>query len=83
MTDEEQLVWATEQQRVIYSFNIGDFCRLHSDFMPQERVHAGIILARQQQYSIGQQVRGLLKIAAVQSTETIQNQLIFLTGYIT
>ncbi len=25
-SDEEQLIWATEQGRVVYSFNIGDFC---------------------------------------------------------
>ncbi|WP_242058682.1 DUF5615 family PIN-like protein [Microcoleus sp. FACHB-SPT15] len=31
--DEDQLIWATEQGRVIYSFNIGDFCRLHRGFM--------------------------------------------------
>ncbi len=33
LPDEEQLMWATEQRRVIYSFNRGDFCRLHRDFM--------------------------------------------------
>jgi hypothetical protein len=32
-SDEEQLIWAAEQERVIYSFNIGDFCRLHGDFI--------------------------------------------------
>lgn len=25
-SDKEQLLWATEQKRAIYSFNIGDFC---------------------------------------------------------
>lgn len=25
-SDEEQLIWAAEQGRVIYSFNTGDFC---------------------------------------------------------
>ena len=25
--DEEQLIWSTKQKRVIYSFNIRDFCR--------------------------------------------------------
>lgn len=28
-SDEEQLIWSTEHKKVIYSFNIGDFCRLH------------------------------------------------------
>jgi hypothetical protein len=80
--DEEQLIWATEQGRVIYSFNIGDFCRLHRDFIVQERNHAGIVLASQQQYSIGQQLRGLLKLAADNSSEEMVNQLMFLSAYI-
>lgn len=31
-TDEEQLIWATEQRRVIYASNMGDFCRLQNIF---------------------------------------------------
>lgn len=81
-SDEEQLIWATEQGRVIYSFNIGDFCRLHRDFIAQERNHTGIVLAAQQQYSIGQQLRGLLKLAADNSSEEMANQVVFLSAYI-
>ncbi len=80
--DKKQLNWAIEQGRVIYSFNIGDFCRLHRDFIAQERNHAGIVLASQQQYSIGQQLRGLLKLAADNSSEQMVNQLMFLNTYI-
>lgn len=81
-SDEEQLIWAIKQGRVIYSFNIGDFCRLHRDFVAQERNHAGIVLASQQQYSIGQQLRGLLKLAANNSSEEMVNQVVFLSAYI-
>ena len=42
-SDEEQLIWATEQGRVIYSSNMGDFCRLHRTFAEQKRTHSGII----------------------------------------
>jgi hypothetical protein len=80
MSDEAQLLWATQCQRVLYSFNIGDFCRLHRDFLTQGRTHSGIILAAQRQYSIGQQVRGFLKIAA-QQTPT-HNQILFLSSYV-
>ncbi len=76
--DEEQLIWAAVQGRVIYSFNIGDFCRLHGDFIAQERSHADIVLAPQQQYSVGQQLRGLLKLAADKSALEMANQLVFL-----
>lgn len=81
-SDKEQLLWATEQKRAIYSFNIGDFCRLHNQFITQQISHAGIIIAPQQQYSIGQQLRGLLKLVANTSAKEIENQLVFLSSYV-
>ena len=81
-SDEDQLLWAIEQGRIIYSFNIGDFCHLHRDFMVQEISHAGIILVPQQQYSIGQQLQGLLKLISQYSAEDMINQLLFLSYYI-
>jgi uncharacterized protein with PIN domain len=33
--DAEHLDYATEQGRVLCSFNVGDFCRLHSDYVAQ------------------------------------------------
>ena len=81
-SDEEQLNWSTQRKRVIYSFNIGDFCKLHRDYMVEEKTHGGIILAPQQQYSIGRQLSGLLKIVAANSSENMTNQLIFLNSYI-
>ena len=58
--DEEHLLRATAQGRVLYGFNVGDFYRLHAEFLTQGRSHAGIILARQQHYSVGEQMRRLL-----------------------
>jgi hypothetical protein len=81
-SDKEQLIWSTEHKRVIYSFNIGDFCRLHRDYMAQGKTHAGIILAPQQQYSIGQQLTGLLKLVAAQSAEEMVNHIVFLNSYL-
>ena len=81
-SDEDQLNWSTQQKRVIYSFNIGDFCKLHRDYMVEGKTHGGIILAPQQQYSIGRQLTGLLKLVAVKSSEDMINQLIFLNSYI-
>ena len=81
-SDEEQLIWATEQRRVIYSYNRGDFCRLHNEFLAAERIHTGIIVLQQQRYSVGQQLRGLLKLAADKSNTEMVNQLVFLSAYI-
>ncbi|GAB4285201.1 MAG: hypothetical protein Fur0025_16590 [Oscillatoriaceae cyanobacterium] len=81
-SDEEQLIWATEQGRVIYTFNMADFCRLHSTFMAIERNHAGIIVTPRQSYSVGSQLRGILRLMAVKSAEDMINQLEFLGSYI-
>lgn len=82
LSDEVQLTWANEQKRVIYSYNMGDFCRLHRDFMENSITHSGIILVSQRDYSIGQRLRGLLKIATVTSAEEMVNELLFLSAYI-
>lgn len=81
-SDEEQLIWATEQGRVIYSFNRRDFSRLHSTFITQERTHGGIILAQQQRYSVGSQLQGFLSLIATKSAAEMINQMVFLGAYI-
>lgn len=80
--DEQQLIWAKEENRVIYSFNVGDFCRLHRNFSEQNKIHAGIVLGQQQRYSIGEQLRGILTIMKTYSAEDMKNQLLFLSAYI-
>ena len=59
----EQLNWAQANNRVIYSFNIRDFSRLHTTLLEQGQSHAGIILS-QQGYSVGTQIRGILRLIA-------------------
>jgi hypothetical protein len=81
-SDESQLIWATQQNRVIYSFNVGDFCRLHNAYIEQQKTHSGILLAAKQSYSIGEQIRGLLKLMESMQAEEMENQLVFLSKYI-
>lgn len=45
--DEEHLDYATQQGRVLFSFNRGDFYRLHTQYLEQNKPHGGIILAKQ------------------------------------
>ena len=42
-SDEEHLEFATAQGRVLCSFNVGDFYRLHTSYMTQHKSHPGII----------------------------------------
>ena len=79
--DEEQLEYAAVQKRVLYSFNVRDFYRLHTDFLARGRSHAGIILAQQQRYSVGEQMRRLLRLIATKSAEGMRNQVEFLSAW--
>ena len=44
-SDADHLDFATRQGRVLFSFNVGDFYRLHRDYLARGKRHAGIILA--------------------------------------
>jgi hypothetical protein len=79
-TDREQLDWCGDHGRVIYTFNIGDFHALHTENMASGRAHAGIILAPQQRYSIGEQMRRLLRLKASRTAEQMCNEIVFLSN---
>lgn len=76
--DITQLGHATEQMRSLYTFNVGHFCKLHSEFMAQGKEHAGIIVVYRQRYSIGEQIRRLSELISAKSAEDIRNTLHFL-----
>jgi len=67
--DEEHLSFATAQGRAIYSFNVGDFHEIHTGWTTMGRNHGGIILAQQRRYSIGEQIRRLLRLMGALSGE--------------
>ena len=79
--DPDQLRWATGQNRVLYSFNRRDFCRIHNEWMQAGQTHSGIILAVQQRYSVGEQMRRLLHLLNALSAEDMINRLEFLGAW--
>jgi hypothetical protein len=80
-TDEAHLEFATAQGRVLCSFNVADFYHLHTTYMVQNKAHAGIVLARQQQYSLGEYMRRLLKLMAHRTAEGMKNWVEFLSAW--
>jgi len=76
-SDEQQLVWALEHQRIIFTFNVRDFYRIHSDWLQSGKSHAGIIFGKQE-HSIGDQMRGLLRLASIKTAEEMINHVEFL-----
>ncbi|MGA9768240.1 MAG: DUF5615 family PIN-like protein [Blastocatellia bacterium] len=77
--DEEHLEYATEQGRVLCSFNRGDFCRLNQEWLASGKSHAGIILAFQQGYDIRKHIRGLLNLIELKTAEEMRDQVEFLS----
>ena len=49
--DYKQLHYAISQQRAIFTFNVGDFSRLHKEYAQSGKEHYGIILSKQIPFS--------------------------------
>ena len=80
-TDEEQLTFAAERECVLYTFNVSDFCRLHSQWNSAGREHGGMILAPQQRFSVGEQLRRILRLRASTSMANMRNRTEFLGNW--
>ncbi|MGH7139322.1 MAG: DUF5615 family PIN-like protein [Pirellulales bacterium] len=76
--DETQLVFATSQSRILYSLNVEDFCRLHTEFLSAGHGHAGIAVIPRQRHSIGEKIRRLIEMVTSISAEEMRNRLEFL-----
>ena len=65
LSDESQLNFATEENRCLVTFNVGDFVRLHNQWIDGSREHAGIIVSKQ--LPVGEALRWLLALLQKQN----------------
>ena len=79
--DEFQLAFATERDCVLYSYNVSDFHRLHTEWIIEGRDHGGILLAPQQRFSVGEQLRRILRIRSTISAENMRCRVEFLGNW--
>ena len=79
--DDEHLAFATQLELVLFSHNITHFCRIHAEWLMDGREHAGIILGPQQRFSIGEELRRILRIRATSTAEDMRNRIEFLTQW--
>jgi len=77
--DEDHLAFAADERRVLYSFNLADFWRIHEVWVRQSRPHAGMLLAQQQRYTVGEQLRRIVRVVGNRSAESMQNHVEFLS----
>lgn len=80
-SDENQLHWAAMSGRVLVSFNVGDFYRLHTACMSKGEQHSGIVLVQQRRRGVGEYLQGLLRLTAARSAEEMLNQVVFLNSW--
>lgn len=66
---------------MLYSFNIRDFMRLHTAYQTEGQTHAGLILAPQQSYNVGEQMRRLLRLVGAISAEEMRDRIEFLSAW--
>lgn len=79
--DEEQLAFATEHECVLYTYNVSDFNRLHGHLISTGREHSGMILAPQRRFSVGEQLRRILRLRATTTTARMRNHVEFLGNW--
>jgi hypothetical protein len=79
--DAAQLSYATAHGRAIFSFNVGDFMRIHSEWLTAGRSHRGIILVRQGRLGVGELIRRLLRIAMTLESDDMLDRIEFLNEW--
>lgn len=79
--DLVQLELASAEGRVLFTYNVGDFFALHTRLRLEGRSHAGMILAVQQRYSVGEQMRRILRMNRERSSEAMKDQAEFLSAW--
>lgn len=58
-----------------------NFFALHTHLIEEGKTHGGLILAPQQRYSVGEQMRRILRMSRELSSEQMENRLEFLSSW--
>ena len=80
-SDAEQIEHAKSMGRVVYTSNVGDFCRLHREYAASARSHSGILIIRQNVYGVGELVRRVLNLQAARTSGDMVGQLEYLSNW--
>ena len=75
-SDLDQLRYASLQKRVLFTFNVADFVKLHDEFVATGRHHGGILLSKQ--LAVGIIVKRLLNLLSRLHLDEIENNIIWL-----
>ena len=78
-SDESQLQWATNQARVVITFNVADFADLHVRWLQSGQHHAGMIVSAQR--GIGDILRRLTNLTTSLDADSMRDRLEFLSDW--
>ena len=79
ISDAEQLAFAVSQNRTVFTFNRGDFAKLHAEYLQCGQDHSGIIVSDQLEISVV--IRRLLRLLDGRSAGDIRDWLEFLSNW--
>ena len=78
-SDESQLLWSTQEGRVLVSFNVAHFADLHSRWLLSGQHHAGMIVSIQR--TIGDTLRRLTQLGNTLDGDAMRGRLEFLSDW--
>lgn len=70
--------FATSNGWVIYTANVADYARLHSDFLASGENHAGILARVYQQLDVGEQIARLDRVLTEYEGKEMANVFVYL-----
>lgn len=76
LSDFQQLEYSISEQRAIFTFNAGDFDRLHKEYLKGGKNHFGILLSKQ--IPIGETINRLTKFLFTHSKEKVRNNIFWI-----
>jgi hypothetical protein len=74
--DSDQLIFATNRERSLFTFNVKDFVILHNQYVKIQHDHWGIIVSKQLPFS--ETMSRLLRLLQRTAKESMKNHLEFL-----
>lgn len=80
LSDIEQLKYASSENRLIFTFNVADFHKIHSAFIKTGSNHNGIILSKQ--LPVRRIVKALLKLLSSLNSEKVRNNVVWLSDWV-
>ena len=79
LSDEEQLSYATNEGRALFTYNTSDYLPIHQDWIRRGREHYGLIVSNQ--LPIGETIKRMLNLLNRLTADEIRNQIRWLQAF--